>query len=212
MKQCIKKRFGNMKLGILSTSSKVISLGSDAGFTISYLIKSDTTIEQLQTYIQQQLKEDRFDCLFIDLTIENDNDSSLSWKWMDHMMEEWVDTSTILKCIITKYSTMKNNVHPSFDRQQHLNDKSKKNNIKKYYLDDIIPPQSYEYKDGVRIKIIRDVKYVCAYYHTDTTRADMVGKFNVNEMDKLGCNGSILSWHYLAEIGNKLGYVPKYGA
>ncbi|KAI9303436.1 hypothetical protein BJ944DRAFT_268411 [Cunninghamella echinulata] len=215
MRQCIKDRFGKMKLGILSTCSQIVSMGTEAGFSISYLIKPDTTVESLQSLIQQLLKEDQVDCLFIDLTVEDkDNNNFLSsWKWMDTLMKEWVDASTILKCIVTK--CIDNNNNSNSDQQQQQNDSSKNNSKKsaKYYMDDIIPPpQSYEYKNGIRVKIIKDVSYVCAYYHTETTRADLVEKFNVKDMEKLGCNGSILSWHYLAEIGNKLGYVPKYGA
>ncbi|CAO3594079.1 unnamed protein product [Absidia cylindrospora] len=101
---------------------------------------------------------------------------------------------SLLKCVVTKSS----------DKQQQQQTR--------HWWDDLVPAQSYEFKNGVRIKPRINVKYVCAYLHAETTRADTVDTFDVEKMDQFGCNGSILAWHYLAEIGHKLGYVPKYGA
>lgn len=53
---------------------------------------------------------------------------------------------------------------------------------------------------------------VCAYLHEGSTRRDSTTEFKADHIQQQGCNGSILAWHYLAEIGQKLGYVPKYGA
>lgn len=55
-------------------------------------------------------------------------------------------------------------------------------------------------------------RLVCAYYHDGSTRRDGVHEFSIQDIVDNGCNGSILAWHYLAEIGHKLGHVPKYGA
>ena len=53
---------------------------------------------------------------------------------------------------------------------------------------------------------------VCGYWHDGSTRRDHVKQFEVNDIISNGCNGRILAWHYLGEIGHKLGHVPKYGA
>ncbi|KAI8139375.1 hypothetical protein BJV82DRAFT_250350 [Fennellomyces sp. T-0311] len=74
------------------------------------------------------------------------------------------------------------------------------------------PQQSSVTKNGVSVNVHESNCLVCGYWHDGSTRRDHVERFRVDDMITNGCNGSTLAWHYLAEIGHKLGHVPKYGA
>ncbi|RUS32334.1 hypothetical protein BC938DRAFT_475695 [Jimgerdemannia flammicorona] len=50
------------------------------------------------------------------------------------------------------------------------------------------------------------------YHHHGSTRRDATARFTEREVLERGENGRILAWHFLAEVGYKLGFVPKYGA
>ncbi|KAI9494395.1 hypothetical protein BDB00DRAFT_818997 [Zychaea mexicana] len=105
---------------------------------------------------------------------------------MDRIMTEVLEsTSDLLKCIV---------MHATVQKQQQEN----------------MPLQSGVTKNGVPVDILE--RLVCAYWHDGSTRRDRVRGFTVQDIVANGCNGSILAWHYLAEIGHKLGHVPKYGA
>ena len=77
-----------------------------------------------------------------------------------------------------------------------------------HQFDSIIPRQSYLSKDGSTLSSInQDVELTYAYYHSGSGRTDDAQHYNNSSN-----NNKILAWHFLAEIGHKLGYVPKYGA
>ncbi|KAI8096244.1 uncharacterized protein BX664DRAFT_323446 [Halteromyces radiatus] len=184
MEQTLNHRFGKMKLGIISNSSQLIDMTRSAGLAYSQWLPTTTTLDQLEAYIHDGLDtagEYDLDFLLVDMTDQ-------SWQWTDAIMGKWLEQSTILKCIVTRY------------------------HCEQIETGNELVPQSHEYKNGVRIKVKQDIRYLCAYFHDGSTRVDTVNKFDMEQMDRLGCNGSILAWHYLAEIGHKLGYVPKYGA
>ncbi|KAG1466451.1 hypothetical protein G6F56_004689 [Rhizopus delemar] len=77
---------------------------------------------------------------------------------------------------------------------------------------EFMPQQSYWMKEGVRVKGIEDKRsLIYSNFHFGSTRTDSVEQFGL-DIETLGGNKRTLAWHFLAEIGNKLGFVEKYGA
>ncbi|KAG2220062.1 hypothetical protein INT45_007306 [Circinella minor] len=114
---------------------------------------------------------------------------------MNDIMAEILDTTPdLLKCTV---------MHGTMQQLQQE---------KQYDKEDDKPIQSGTTKNGVQVDVLESDYLVCAYYHDGSTRRDNVHEFSIQDIVKNGCNGSILAWHYLAEIGHKLGHVPKYGA
>ncbi|RCH99363.1 hypothetical protein CU097_011665 [Rhizopus azygosporus] len=75
-----------------------------------------------------------------------------------------------------------------------------------------IIPQSYLMKGGTRLEeeeIDHSQSLIYSYLHPGSTRVDFIEHFG---QDIIRTNNKILAWHFLAEIGNKLGYIAKYGA
>lgn len=184
-----------MRLGLISSSTTVIDMAKGAGLAWTELWRteqSQPTINQLIQSGYQNMENGLLDCLLVDMTC--DQHQALSWNWSNHILgDALTNQPAVLKCVVTRY--------PCEQKQQQSG-----------WWTDLTPPQSYEFKNGHRIEAQHGVKYIGAYFHAETTRADLVDCFDLDKMDQLGCNGSILAWHYLAEIGHKLGYVPKYGA
>jgi hypothetical protein len=77
-------------------------------------------------------------------------------------------------------------------------------------FESIKPRQSYTMKDGIQIDSINnEIELMYSYYHSGSGRKDNSTKYSLQES---GGNCKILAWHFLAEVGHKLGFVPKYGA
>ncbi|KAK4511710.1 hsp70 nucleotide exchange factor fes1 [Mucor velutinosus] len=84
---------------------------------------------------------------------------------------------------------------------------------KQQWWDAIVPRQSHLMKNGEPLKdAVQDQTLVYSYLHVGSSRQDGVSTFNAPDIKSKGSNGTILAWHLLAEIGHKLGFVPKYGA
>lgn len=75
-----------------------------------------------------------------------------------------------------------------------------------------LPRQSYLMKDGSEVTVNPNLELMYSYLHAGSARTDLTRTFNLQDIEQNGANGKILAWHFLAEIGNKLGFVPKYGA
>ncbi|KAI8344287.1 hypothetical protein BC941DRAFT_408236 [Chlamydoabsidia padenii] len=190
IKQTLSKRFGKMKVGMISNSIQVIDMAKAAGLTWTVLWKSSSTIDELVQIGYKDMDSGLLDCLVVDMT--DDQNVDLSWKGSNRIIGDALDNRpSLLKCTVTRSSC------------EHQQDGQWTN---------LIPLQSHEIKDGNRIKVQQNNRYIATYFHLDTTRVDKVVCFDVDKMNQWGCNGSILAWHYLAEIGHKLGHVPKYGA
>lgn len=77
---------------------------------------------------------------------------------------------------------------------------------------EFMPQQSYWMKGGVRVEEIEKGRsLIYSYFHCGSTRRDSVEQFG-QDIVRLSGNKKILAWHFLAEIGNKLGFVAKYGS
>lgn len=73
----------------------------------------------------------------------------------------------------------------------------------------IRPTQSYTMKDGVQVNCInKETELNYSYYHLYSGLKDNSTKYN---QDRTGYFKT-LAWHFMAEVGHKLGFVPKYGA
>lgn len=76
------------------------------------------------------------------------------------------------------------------------------------------PAQSFLFSSGEYIneaELIGTPMYV-THYHCGTTRRDTVGEYTEEQLQRYGCNGSILASRTLLELCFKLGREPKYGA
>lgn len=77
---------------------------------------------------------------------------------------------------------------------------------------EFMPQQSYWMKGGVKVEEIEKGRsLIYSYFHCGSTRRDSVEHFG-QDIVRLSGNKKILAWHFLAEIGNKLGFVAKYGS
>lgn len=72
----------------------------------------------------------------------------------------------------------------------------------------IIPRQSYTVKNGKQVNINHQIMLKYTYFHAGSGRTDNATMYHMAS----GGNNKILAWHFFAELGHKLGFVPKYGA
>ncbi|KAG0170202.1 hypothetical protein DFQ30_002790 [Apophysomyces sp. BC1015] len=145
-------------------------------------------IEETKNYgsqIEQILP--RVDCLFVDVSGSTEEET---WTWIDSVVQPYIDTQNILKCVVSPAERVSS---------------------KTEWWNELVPRQSCVMKDGKQVDIKKS-SMVCAYFCHGSTRRDDVKQYGVQEIQADGCNGTILAWHFLGEIGHKLGYVPKYGA
>lgn len=108
------------------------------------------------------------------------------WKFIDALIKN-KENKDIIQCIISSYTPPSTTV--SF-----------------------LPRQSYLMKNGSEVTTNPNLELMYSYLHAGSARVDLATTFNLQEIEYNGSNGKILAWHFLAEIGNKLGCVPKYGA
>ncbi|KAI9348352.1 hypothetical protein BD770DRAFT_395266 [Pilaira anomala] len=107
------------------------------------------------------------------------------WKFINELIKN--KDKDIIQCIISSYT-------PS--------------TVQHYFL----PRQSYLMKNGSEVTTNPNLELMYSYLHAGSARVDLATTFNLQEIEYNGSNGKILAWHFLAEIGNKLGFIPKYGA
>ncbi|KAF1798043.1 hypothetical protein V8B55DRAFT_1551066 [Mucor lusitanicus] len=132
------------------------------------------------------------DVVFVDFTGYSDVDA---WSTLDTLVGQQARPDTI-QCIISTSST-----EETTDSHHQP------------WWDTIVPRQSHVMKNGEPLKeAVQDQTLVYAYLHVGSSRRDGVSAFNAADIKSKGSNGTILAWHLLAEIGHKLGFVPKYGA
>ncbi|KAI9320748.1 hypothetical protein BX666DRAFT_1229951 [Dichotomocladium elegans] len=116
---------------------------------------------------------------------------SCSWSEVDGFLEKYIDnTPDLLKCVVMPSD-------PSFLQPDTL-------------WAGLVPHQSCMTRNGESVEVSKSVSLVCVYFHEGSTRRDAACTFSADDIKSHGCNGAILAWHYLAEIGHKLGFVPKY--
>ncbi|KAI8390938.1 uncharacterized protein BYT42DRAFT_490693, partial [Radiomyces spectabilis] len=169
----------------------VTSLAEKLGFAYAHAMPpSADIVSHIERLMAPDAPQD-IRCLLIDFTSE---DSKNSWRQMDDMIQSSLDTTPhLLKCVVSPCKAIDMDVlEPSWS--------------------DIIPRQSCVMKNGVQVAVDREQRLMCSYLHVGSTRQDTVTHYNAEEITAQGCNATILAWHFLAEIGHKLGFVPKYGA
>ncbi|KAI7879933.1 hypothetical protein K492DRAFT_207894 [Lichtheimia hyalospora FSU 10163] len=126
---------------------------------------------------------DHVDCLLVDTQWDTINDT---------LKMSLASTPDVLKCVVMPATPVPRKIDSQWQS--------------------LIPQQSCMTKNGILVNVSESESLVCAYLHEGSTRRDDTTEFTANHIQQQGCNGSILAWHYLAEIGQKLGHVPKYGA
>jgi hypothetical protein len=149
---------------------------------------------QLNCYyenISTQLKIDQLpaNVVFVDFTGFDTQDA---WPTMDKFASQNSRFDTI-QCIISPSSTTEIN------NNQH-------------WWNSIRPRQSFLMKNGTSLEKVQDKTLMYSYLHIGSSRQDSALTFTESDVKSNGSNGTILAFHLLAEIGHKLGYVPKYGA
>jgi hypothetical protein len=125
------------------------------------------------------------DVIFVDLTDYKD-----AWIFTDELIAS-IANNEIIESIISPFT-----VTPEEQTDQPL------------FTSSIIPRQSHMMKNGQQININQQTSLKYAYFHAGSGRTDSTTKYSMEN----GGNNKILAWHFLAEIGHKLGFVPKYGA
>ncbi|KAI8883300.1 hypothetical protein K501DRAFT_249839 [Backusella circina FSU 941] len=177
------KRFNKLKLTIISNNTPTKDIAKSLSCELHEL-KNAKDVKQL---ISQNSESD---CFLVDMTAFNN-----PWILADQIIKECIDsTPDLLKCVVTPAIGSYSNKQGSF------------------WWDELVPQQSCLIKDGVVVDVNQKRFLVCSYLHVGSTRTDNATEFNTKDIVENGCNKAILAWHYLAEIGHKLGFVPKYGA
>ncbi|KAJ8663610.1 hypothetical protein O0I10_000856 [Lichtheimia ornata] len=153
------------------------------------IVSEATEIQELATALGIPLFDtilqslDHVDCLVVDS----------QWDVINDTLNTAIDTTpNLLKCVVMPATPIPRTIDSQWQS--------------------LVPQQSCMTKNGVLVDVSQSESLVCAYLHEGSTRRDNTTEFRAGLIQQQGCNGSILAWHYLAEIGQKLGYVPKYGA
>ncbi|CAO3649892.1 unnamed protein product [Mucor hiemalis] len=135
--------------------------------------------------IRQILSSESIDVVFVDFT-----DYEKPWDFVNKLLSP--ENVNYIQCIVSPY--------------QLKQDESNQHNP-------IIPRQSYLMKDGLEVtNISNQIELMYGYHHSGSGRTDNSTQYSLQNIQENGGNRKILAWHFLAEIGHKLGFVPKYGA
>ncbi|KAL0075856.1 hypothetical protein J3Q64DRAFT_1774496 [Phycomyces blakesleeanus] len=190
MKTRLVQRFGKMQFGILSCSLEIVELAKSLGFAVSLALKSVPTSAEIIDILASV--GPKVDLLLVDISTQNN-----SWPLINDVVKDLMaDTPTYLKVIVAPRDESAS--------EPVLADKN--------WWDSLVPEQSHVKKEGRCVSIEPRHGFVCSYLHDKSTRRDNATKFTTKDIIENGCNGKILAWHFLGEIGHKLGFVPKYGA
>ncbi|KAI8641065.1 hypothetical protein BD408DRAFT_483718 [Parasitella parasitica] len=143
-------------------------------------------------YVSKELQIDQlpFDVIFVDFS---GFDSHNAWYTMNTLSGQNCRLDAI-QCIVS--CSVENNT-PESNPQ---------------WWDLIRPRQSHLMKNGRTLEAVQEKTLIYSYFHLGSSRQDSTLTFTEQDIKSNGCNGVILAWHLLAEIGHKLGHVPKYGA
>jgi hypothetical protein len=135
-----------------------------------------------------QVKLLKADVVFIDFSDYKDD----AWHFINDLCN--LSLPDMIQCIISPaaISTSKKDSQPS-------------------WYDSIVPRQSYTMKNGQPVETV-EAKLIYSYLHPGSSRRDHATTYSTLDIQKNGSNNTVLAWHLLAEIGHKLGFVPKYGA
>ncbi|ORY90581.1 hypothetical protein BCR43DRAFT_116029 [Syncephalastrum racemosum] len=192
MKTTLSKRFGKLKLGLISTSKDVVAWGESLGlFYTQHIDEEIATSDLVSKIIDIVAPGAPVDCLVVDAS---DSSSARSWKRVDAIVQACLDhTPHLYKSVLAQAE-----VHVEQQKSQPW--------------DHLIPIQSATIKDGVPVQVNDTYVILNASLHDGTTRRDTTQIFDAAEIISKGCNSATLAYHFLLEIGHKLGYVPKYGA
>lgn len=133
--------------------------------------------------ITHLLSSTEIDVLFVDFShIEN------PWHLINELLATLKDNNDLIQCIISPCTLSTEKPNPIF------------------------PRQSYQMKNGSPVPVNEYTALMYSYFHSGSARIDTATEYTVKDIQLNGGNNKILAWHFLAEIGHKLGFVPKYGA
>lgn len=161
-----------------------LAIISNSPSTTDIAIQLDCHHESIRS-IEQITKLTGFDVIFIDFTSYSEGSI---WNFINDLVPNI--SSTAIQCIISPSTSI-------VTRSSSL---------------PFTPVQSYTKKNGTRVTTSSNQSLIYAYLHIGSGRIDKTEKYTEKDIQENGCNGVILAWHLLAEIGHKLGHVPKYGA
>ncbi|OAD78902.1 hypothetical protein PHYBLDRAFT_140961 [Phycomyces blakesleeanus NRRL 1555(-)] len=169
---------------------EIVELAKSLGFAVSLALKSVPTSAEIIDILASV--GPKVDLLLVDISTQNN-----SWPLINDVVKDLMaDTPTYLKVIVAPRDESAS--------EPVLADKN--------WWDSLVPEQSHVKKEGRCVSIEPRHGFVCSYLHDKSTRRDNATKFTTKDIIENGCNGKILAWHFLGEIGHKLGFVPKYGA
>lgn len=135
-----------------------------------------------------QIKQLKTDVVFVDFSGYKDD----AWHFINDLCN--LSLPDTIQCIISPAA-------PSTQKQESQSN----------WYDSIVPRQSYTMKNGRAIEAI-ETRLIYSYLHPGSSRRDHITTYTALDIQMNGSNSTILAWHLLAEIGHKLGFVPKYGA
>ncbi|ORX61785.1 hypothetical protein DM01DRAFT_1332363 [Hesseltinella vesiculosa] len=178
-----KSRFEGVRFGLVSRNETLLLLGSKAGYNTVPLPPGKLSLEEVSDLLVRGFTP--VDVLIVDMS-GGVGDSFFGWLQADVLIQPYLSSSLV--CVITCSHEL---AAPAPEQQ---------------------PVQSYEQKDGQRVQVHQDRRFVAGYWHPTTTRRDTVATFDTRQMQDLGAQRGILTWHFLPEICHMLGLLPKYGA
>ncbi|KAI9139116.1 hypothetical protein BKA69DRAFT_1087661 [Paraphysoderma sedebokerense] len=142
--------------------------------------------------------------LVVDMIFRDEEVQSRKWSWQDCFkvfVAGWDDKGN-LEEIENAYE----NVQKSTTQELGIQDEAVVEMLKV-----LKPTPSHRMKDGKQVQVER-VPCTAFYHHIPSVRRDTCNKFNEWEVSQRGGNLGIGSWHFMKEIGFKMGAVDKYGA
>ncbi|KAI9005446.1 hypothetical protein CLU79DRAFT_850056 [Phycomyces nitens] len=187
MKTRLVERFGKMQFGVLSSSLDIVELAKALEFPVCLALETSPTPAEIVDILNSV--EPRVDLLLIDIRHKD------AWESINSLVKDLIDTTPEYLKVI---------VGPAESKQSDLGTQN--------WWDSLVPEQSHVKKEGQLVSTDPGHSLVCSYLHNGSTRRDNVKRFIAEDIIENGCNGKILAWHFLGEIGHKLGFVPKYGA
>lgn len=184
------KKFGSLKLGLLSNDPEVVALGESLRVPVVVHLQSGGDVEE--TTRQLAAAQEQVDLAFVHVKATADFPALAL---ADQLVARLLTTKENKKPLV---SVIAGHSSPASDEP--------KPNSKLYY-----PVQSAAVIDGKTSPLL-PAGHLATYYHEGSTRRDDVQRFTEAEVKSKGANGNIAAEQFVAELAFKLGKTPKYGA
>lgn len=204
MADSLKERYKDMKVNLLSNDSSIVSfINQNKILENAQLLKMDfNNKDKLGEAIASELEKSVVLFVHLKLVPESVKDGL---KCFENIISKYINNDDIICSVALTYADRYNaNLMTYYDKPQLQNDEYQLNNTF------ILPKQSGCHKLGKFVEVESVPISVC-YRHNGAIRRDLREKFSEDDC-KHGGNGSILTYHFLAELAYKLGYTAKFGA